>query len=106
MDAIPTGGDTSERQLAARVYAAAAEQVRALPREITFRLPRIDVDSVAVPPVNLEELERTYRHDAPALQLLDQAAPLDFNGFGDFAPDVADQFLPTLASSVCCVPIC
>ena len=95
--AIPTGGDTSERQLAARVYAAAAEHVRALPPEITFRLPRLDVDSVASPVVNLEELERTYRHDAPALQLIDQAAPLDFNGFGDLGPEVRDQSLPTLA---------
>ena len=94
--------------LAARVYAAAAEHVRALPPEITFRLPRLDVDSVASPVVNLEELERTYRHDAPALQLIDQAAPLDFNGFGDLGAGACrDQIAPHAgATSARFVPIC
>ena len=50
VDAIPNGGDTTERYQAARVYAAAAEHVRALPQEITFRLPRLDVDSGGILP--------------------------------------------------------
>lgn len=96
IDAVPRGADTAERYDAARIYSAAAERARELPVEVTFRLPRIDVDSVAAPPINLEELERTYRPDAAPLQLLDQATPLDFNGFGDIDPE-SQQGLSTLA---------
>ena len=95
LDAIPKGADTTERYDAARIYAAAAERARDLPAEVTFRLARIDVDSVATA-INLEELERTYRPDAAPLQLLDQATPLDFNGFGDVGPE-SESALVTLA---------
>ena len=94
-DALATGGDTPERYQAARVYAAAAEHVRALAPDLTFRLPRIDVDSLAVV-ANLDQLERSYPHHAPAIQLLEQAAPLDFNGFGDLTRDVDRPALLTL----------
>lgn len=94
VDAIPRGADTAERYDAARIYAAAADRAGQLPRDVTFRLPRIDVDSIAIA-VNLDELERTYRHDAAPLQLLDQATPLDFNGFGDVGPE-NEQSLGTL----------
>ena len=96
LNAIPTGGDTPERYQAARVYAAAAEHVRALPQQITFRLPNLDVDSL-VAPVNLDELERRYPPHAPALQLIDQAAALEFTGFGDLAPALPDGPPLTLA---------
>lgn len=92
---IPRGGETRERYHAARVYAAAAEHVGAMTPAVTFRLPRLDVDSVAVT-ANLDELERTYPHDAAAIQLLEQAAPLDFTGFGDLTPDVDRSALLTL----------
>jgi hypothetical protein len=91
-----TGADTPERHDAARIYAAAAERVRALPQEMTFRLPRLDVDSTAQPPLDIAALEKQYRPDAPALQLLDQGAPLDFNGFGDVAPDSTTSTMVTL----------
>ncbi|HET7694946.1 MAG TPA: hypothetical protein VFK57_04505 [Vicinamibacterales bacterium] len=91
------GGDTPERRQAARIYAAAAEQAAALEPELTFRLSRIDVDSLAVVE-SVEQLERSYPHDAPALQLIDQAAPLDFNGFGEFSDRVGLQALSTLGS--------
>ncbi len=77
------GADTPERHDAARIYAAAAERYRAMPQELTFRLPRLDLDTTATPPLDVAALERQYRPDAPVLQLVDQAAPLDFNGFGD-----------------------
>jgi len=90
------GADTPERHDAARIYAAALERVRAMPQEVTFRLPRLDVDAAVGPPLDLEAMEKIYRPDAPALQLLDQATPLDFNGFGALAPDVAEGSMTTM----------
>jgi len=81
LDETPVGADTPERHDAARIYAAAAERERELLPEYTFRLWSIDVDGPSAPP--LADLEAKYRPDTPVLQLLDQAAPLDFNGFGD-----------------------
>lgn len=83
LDAAPVGADTPERHDAARIYAAAAQRVRALPQELTFRLGSLDLDWTGGPRVDVAELERTYPPDSPPLQLLDQATPLDFNGFGD-----------------------
>ena len=81
LDETPVGADTPERHDAARIYAAAAVRERELLPEHTFRLSLIDVDSPSAP--LFADLEAKYRPDAPVLQLLDQAAPLDFNGFGD-----------------------
>lgn len=96
----PFGADTGERHDAARIYAAAARRVVQLPSERTFGLWRIDVDNLGGQPVKLEDLETWYRPDAPPLQLADQAAPLDFNGFGDVAPDLTinSNSLQTLAA--------
>ena len=90
------GADTPERHDAARIYAAALERARAMPQDLTFRLPRLDVDTVLEPPIDLAEMERLYRPDAPALQLLDQATPLDFNGFGELTSEVAEGSVTTL----------
>jgi hypothetical protein len=94
---LATGGDTPERYQSARMYAAAAERAAALPPEITFRLSTLDVDSTTVV-VNLDQLERIYPHDAPHQQLIEQAAPLDFNGFGDLTPDLQRQGLLTVGN--------
>ena len=91
-----SGADTPERHDAARIYAAAAERYRAMPQELTFRLPRLDLDTTAQPPLDLMALERQYRPDTPALQLVDQATPLDFNGFGDVAPDMETSVMASL----------
>src|SRR6185436_13660322 len=88
--------DTPERHDAARIYAAAAERFRAMPQEVTFRVPQLDLDSTAQPPLDPVALERQYRPDAPALQLIDQATPLDFNGFGDVAPDTITSTMASL----------
>ena len=95
-DAAPIGADTPERHDAARIYAAAAQRVRALPPELTVRLSTLDLDRTAAPPLDLAELERTYPPDTPALQLLDQGTPLDFNGFGDVEFDENNSPLLTL----------
>ena len=81
VDAWRTSPTTDEQRRAAELYAAAGERSQEVGREEGFRFPSIDVDRSA-PIVNVEELESTYRNDAPALQLLDQATPLDFGGFG------------------------
>lgn len=86
----PHGADTPERLEAAQLYAAAASRVAALTPEDTLNLWRVDVDSPTSPP--LAELEGRYRPDAPYLQLLDRAAPLDFNGFGELEVDSQEQF--------------
>lgn len=91
-----TGADTPERHDAARIYAAAAERFRAMPQEVTFRIPQLDLDTTAQPPLDLVALERQYRPDAPTLQLVDQATPLDFNGFGDVAPDTVTSTMASL----------
>jgi hypothetical protein len=79
---------TPEQRDAARIYATAAERVQDVARDDASRYLRLDVDNPATQPGTLEELEARYRKDAPALQLLDQATPLDFREFGDVAPDL------------------
>jgi hypothetical protein len=79
---------TPEQRDAARLYAGAAERAQDVAREAGQRIRRIDVDGVTGPRSDLAELEATYRKDAPALQLLDQATPLDFLEFGEFAPEL------------------
>ena len=78
---------TTEQRDAARIYATAAERVQDVARDDASRYLRLDVDNPVNRPGTLEELEARYRRDAPALQLLDQATPLDFREFGDVAPD-------------------
>lgn len=79
---------TTEQRDAARMYAAAAERIQHVARDDAARFVRLDVDNPASQPGTLEELESRYRRDAPALQLLDQATPLDFREFGDVAPEL------------------
>jgi hypothetical protein len=71
-----------QHEEAARLYAAAAARARDITQE-DFRLGRLDLDAVVGQPVNVAELEETYRPDAPALQLLDRATTLPFADFGD-----------------------
>ena len=79
---------TPEQRDAARIYATATQRVQELAREDASRHLRLDVDNPAGQPGTLDELEARYRTDAAALQLLDQATPLDFLAFGDVAPDL------------------
>ena len=79
---------TTEQRDAARIYATAAERMADVARDERSRHLRLDVDNPATQPGPLAELEARYRKDAPALQLLDQATPLDFSEFGDVAPDL------------------
>lgn len=98
--ADPAGAGTSERSDAARIYAAAAERVHELPADGAFRLWRIDVDASSGPPPDLSELESIYRPNSPPLQLLDQATPLDFDRFGDVAPELSTNQSPLVTLGV------
>jgi hypothetical protein len=73
---------TAQHQEAARLYAEAARRARDIAQQ-DFRLGRLDLDAVVGQPVNVAELEETFRPDAPPLQLLDRATTLPFAGFGD-----------------------
>jgi hypothetical protein len=93
VDAWRTSPTTDEQRRAAELYAAAVERSQETGREEGFRFSTIDVDRVA-PAASLDDLASTYRNDAPALQLLDQATPLDFGGFGTIAPDFDSNSSP------------
>jgi hypothetical protein len=79
---------TGEQRDAARIYAAAVERMQEAPPDEASQYRRLDVDNPASAPVNLADLESRYRKDTPALQLLDQATPLEFAGFGDVSPEL------------------
>ncbi len=72
---------TPQHEEAARLYAEAAQRAREMTQQ-DGKLTRTDVDG-APGRVNVAEIESTFRKDAPALQLLDRAAPLPFAGFGE-----------------------
>lgn len=101
----PTGLDetrvplTGEQRDAARIYAAAVARFEDDTRDEPFRYRTLDVDNPAGAPGRLDELETRYRKDAPALQLLDQATPLDFAGFGEVAPELTARQDPLVGLS-------
>jgi hypothetical protein len=99
LDERRTPPRTDEQRQAAHLYAAAAGRVREISDEDGYRFAGLDVDRVGAPVPNLEELEATYRKDAPALQLLDQATPLDFGGFGPIAPEFYSNQSPLVSLS-------
>jgi hypothetical protein len=90
---------TDEQRDAARIYAAAIERIQEAPPDEAFQYRRLDVDNPAGAPVNLADLEARYRKDTPALQLLDQATPLDFKEFGSLAPALYRNQEPLTALS-------
>jgi hypothetical protein len=91
---------TPEERKAARLYAAAADLASAVARDNPeTRLPSASAvieSSLKLPDLNarLDELERRYSDGDTALQLLDQATPLKFGGFGDHAPDLRTNGSP------------
>jgi hypothetical protein len=90
---------TREQRDAARIYATAVERLQEDTRDEAFRYQRLDVDNPAGAPGSLADLESRFRKDAPSLQLLDQATPLDFAGFGDVAPELSARQDPLAALS-------
>lgn len=81
---------TAEQQEAARWYAGAATRAnQAVSGDgPSFGVSGIDIDSPTLR-ADLPQLEAKFRSDAPALQLLDRATPLDFKAFGSEAPELS-----------------
>ena len=83
---------TAEQQEAARWYAGAAERAKQAVSGDgpAFGISRVDIDNPATH-ADLAQLEGRFRSDAPALQLLDRATPLDFKEFGAEAPELSSN---------------
>ena len=72
---------TPEQAEAARLYGEAADLAREKAADDNNRTSRLDVDKPGGTEISLPEIEASYRSDDPALQLLDRATPLAFQGF-------------------------
>jgi hypothetical protein len=83
-DGLPNPS-TPEQREASRLYAQAARFAQEQSAEDNNRASRIDVEKPAIVEMILPEIVAAYRDDAPALQLLDRATPLDFGGFEEEA---------------------
>ena len=83
-DGLPRPSAPEQRE-ASRLYAQAARFAQEQSAEDNHRASRIDVEKPASVEMILPEIVAAYRDDAPALQLLDRATPLDFGGFEEEA---------------------
>src|SRR6185503_3493820 len=81
------------------LYRQAADLASDPETDPIHRAPRLDLDRPGGAEISLEEAAAFYRPDAPPLQLLDRATPLDFAGFReeDRGESFFDQPLITLA---------
>jgi hypothetical protein len=74
---------TAEQREAASLYAKAAAFAAEAESGQQYRASQIDVDVASGPVLTLADIAASYRPDAPAMQLLDRATPLDFTEFGE-----------------------
>jgi hypothetical protein len=74
---------TAEQREAATLYAQAAEFATEAESGQPYQASMLDVDKADGRLVPLEDMAASYRHDAPAMQLLDRATPMDFTEFGE-----------------------
>lgn len=85
---------TPEQREAARWYAGAAERATEVVRQDGSRAGRVDVDGVV--PADVAALEARYPSNAPPLQMLDHATPMDFKEFGSEAPELSQSSSPLM----------
>jgi hypothetical protein len=96
--------NTAEQREAASLYAEAAEAAQQQAAEDNHRASRLDVDKPGGAELNLAEIVSAYRDDAPALQWLDRATPLDFRGFDPDATDLLNyQYSMISLGSLACL---
>jgi hypothetical protein len=74
---------TAEQREAASLYAQAAAFASEAEAGQQYQANLIDVDLPSGPVMTLDDIAASYRPDAPAMQLLDRATPLDFTEFGE-----------------------
>src|SRR5436190_14165381 len=96
-DAFPVPRTDEQRQ-ASSLYAQAASFAREQAAEDNNRAGRLDVDKPGGTELSLPDMIAFYRPDASAMQVLDQATPLDFGGFDPAERGVRDYELSQLAS--------
>ncbi len=94
---------TAEQREAASLYARAAEFAMEAESGQQYRSSMLDVDKAGGPVLALEDMAASFRPDAPALQLLDRATPLDFTEFGEDNRDLYDNqmSLQALGAQAC-----
>lgn len=97
---------TQQQRDVADLYAQAA--LAALESDDNGRAGRLDVDKSGGTELSLEDIRANYPDNAPALQLVDRATPLDFGGFtpeqreGDsYQTSGLERGLSTLAAVAC-----
>jgi hypothetical protein len=85
---------TAEQREAATLYAQAADFAVEAESGQPYRASMIDVDKAGGPVLPLEDVAASYRADAPAMQLLDRATPMDFTEFGEANRDLYENQIP------------
>ncbi len=95
---------TPEQREASSLYAQAAALAQEHGAEDNHRASRLDLDKPGGPELNLPDIVAAYRADAPPLQLLDRATPLDFGGFQEEDRGQPGYELPMVAlGSLACL---
>jgi hypothetical protein len=94
---------TAEQKEAATLYARAAEYATEAESGQQYRAYQIDVDLPNGPVLTLADIAASYRPDAPAMQLLDRATPMDFTEFGEDARELYENqtSLQALGAQAC-----
>lgn len=88
---------TAEQREAASLYARAADFATEAESGQQYRAWQIDVDVASGPVLTLADITASYRPDAPAMQLLDRATPMDFTEFGEDNRELFDNQVPLQA---------
>jgi hypothetical protein len=88
---------TAEQRESASLYARAAEFASEAESGQQYRASQIDVDLPSGPVLTLADIAASYRPDAPAMQLLDRATPMDFTEFGEDNRGLYDNQIPLQA---------
>jgi hypothetical protein len=85
---------TAEQKEAASLYARAAQYATEAESGQQYRASQIDVDLPSGPVLTFADIAASYRADAPAMQLLDRATPMDFTEFGEESRELYDNQIP------------
>lgn len=94
---------TAEQREAASLYSRAADFAMEAESGQQYRASQIDVDKPGGPVLALDDIAASYRRDAPAMQLLDRATPMNFTEFGEADRELYQNQMPlqVLGSQAC-----
>jgi hypothetical protein len=93
----------AEHREAAALYAQAAELATEAESGQPYRAWQIDVDKPGGPVLSLPEIAANFRHDAPAMHVLDRVTSLEFTEFGEDNQEFYANQIPlqTLGAQAC-----